>query len=87
MKIVKIKNLLGGLFLTGAAVSGGSAALGASSRKSQQEKQAEKISEFFQNELGKTYKKTLDNLTLKANYEKVYLQSLNSLKKAIQTKR
>ncbi len=87
MKILKIKNLMGGLVLTGVAVGGGSAALGASTRKSQQQKQAEQTAKLLQNELNKTYKKTLDHLTLKANYEKIYLQSLNAIKKAIPPKR
>lgn len=74
-----------GLILTGAAVSGGSAALGASARESQKEKQLAKATKLFQTEFNKTYKKTLDTLTLKANYEKIYLQSLslNSIKKVV----
>ena len=83
IKILKIKTLIGGLFVTGAVVGGGSAALGASARKNQQEKQIENFTGHIQNEINKTYKKTLDSLTLKANYEKIYLQSYNSIKKAI----
>lgn len=37
-------------------------------------------------EINKTYKKALDSLNLKASYEKVYLQTIDSLKRVIAQK-
>ena len=62
MKILKIKTLIGGLFVTGAVVGGGSAALGASARKNQQEKQIENFTGHIQNEINKTYTVTVKGI-------------------------
>lgn len=106
---MKIQNLLGGLFITGAVVSVGSAGLGAANKKLKEEKkeQSELITKIIKTgisdndlskvktsaesklipyEINKAYKNTLDSLTLKAQYEKVYLQTIDSLKKVIKQK-
>lgn len=77
---MRVQQLLGGLFVTSAVVSAGSVALGISSKNMQKAKlQKEKILHYEQN-LSKSYK-SLDPLILRANYEKVYLQTKGSLKK------
>lgn len=87
---MKPRTILGGMIIAGAAVSAGSTALGAAARKLQQHKQTSEITQNLnQNFVGTknikpkyTYLNTLDSLTLNAQYQKVYLQSLNSIKKS-----
>lgn len=94
---MKARALLGGIILTGAIISTATAALGASNKRVKQAKQSQLIqkiqsssvsytgteSKIIPIEINKACQSTLDSLTLKANYEKVYIQTINSLKKAI----
>lgn len=88
---MKPRAILGGIIITGALVSGGATALGATNRKIKQNKQkSEIIPHISQNFVGikntkpkSAYLNTLDSLTLNSQYQKVYLQSLNSIKKVV----
>lgn len=75
---MKTSTILSGLIVTGTVVSAGSIGLGAASKNKHLQKQNINNKRFTS-----TYHNAFDSLILKSQYEKAYLQSMNSFKKAI----
>lgn len=80
---MKTSTILSGLIVTGTLVSAGSIGLGAASKNKHLQKQNINSQIINTKKLTSAYYNTVDSLTLKSQYEKVYLQSMDSLKKAI----
>jgi len=87
---MKTQHLIGGIFATAALVSTASVFSGAGVRIRQEKKRLKQNIETLQkttgeistaSQLNKAYKQTMNSLELKAMYEKVNLQTMNSLKK------
>lgn len=80
---MKTNTILSGLIVTGTIVSAGSIGLGVASKNKHLQKQNINSQIINTKKLTSAYRNTVDSLILKSQYEKVYLQSMNSFKKAI----